>query len=830
MFSGQEPTFTGPFNLPPGMLPPEAAMALQMLGPALRDQLPNPWGMLPGQLFPTQSFYDQQIGQRYYRGMQESMAEAAKADTATYTRMIGQVMGRETLREQQTARTMAQDFAKVAPFIAQVAPDLFDQIHGSQGSAIVLAQAMHRLGQHTIDPVTGKMGVTGATSGALATEIFDQNFGPMAGLSRMQGISAGEAGQLYEQLAQRGLAGSSIGQMGRAQQVEALAAMPLDENTLARMAGRTGRTVDEIRGTQQQLKALAGQGGTADLSQLDKMPGIDDMLRTFDAHKVATSMESFKGAVSAMREIFGDSGRSNVPMREVIEGLEQLAQGGLATQSPAQLESLVRSTHVLAKQAGVSLQVLQGLSAGAGELADKYGLDRSYAPYLVKDTLAFGAAVKNSGRLDQAAYGAPSLEEATIHDLKLRASAASSPVANRMNAVLRLVAEKGAPEKDADGDLTELGEFARAIRDHELEYTYGGQKQSVGMTHEQFVDLLGRNGLNRAAAEALTRQQHANAEYGIGTPVPELTRKLQGSDTARIFGNAYQSGISPIANELKLGDDTRAFTQQVARDVAQATVNMPREQQVDTAKRNTVMAQAVQDSVERQARSRAKAMKLDEGAEATRALAALGPAGDDGIRERARLTAMVLWGDADQYFVQRGSTAQKELLAQSPELQVEFDKRQQQVKEEAALSKKLSEDPAVIAAGQAPLRRAADAFLNADKDDPSVKLFRKLLGDVDLGKLSKDPEVKKLLEESGAIPPGGTAKPTAPDDAKDLKKLAKPPLDAVDGPGGSKVRELNVGGTLTIVGLEKAILNSQGMLTGGSLDAPPIAIGRRNIG
>ena len=178
--------------------------------------------------------------------------------------------------------------------------------------------------------------------------------------------------------------------------------------------------------------------------QKDNPTQFDALLRQFDANKIGNRLKNMSGAVAAMREIFGDMGKPNAPMSQLIEGLNALTQGGLATMNPAELERTVRTTQVIARTSGMGMQALTepdgpGRRHGperwawtAASASRRPRVPPSSAPPTVRSV----AATSPAG----AGAAATSM---TIMDQQLRLNAAASPMSNRLGAVMRIVRDPG---------------------------------------------------------------------------------------------------------------------------------------------------------------------------------------------------------------------------------------------------------------------------------------------------------------------------------------------------------------------------------------------------
>lgn len=564
---------------------------LAMLGQPLLQPMLQPYmtelGWIQSQFFPRQNLYDQLRAQQYWTGRQAAVAAGAAADQRTMEEMIAgglRIAGREITPDVQASiSAFASNIATVTPFLSQVAPDLVDRLHGSRGSAAVMAQALHRGGRFAIDPVSGALGLSGDSAGALSREIYDQLFidSPL----NMRGMSAGQTGMLYEWLQSRGLMGSSIGvesldimrqKLGADQQLAAEAMSSLTSERFEALLADYERRSDAAPGLRGRTKreqedVLAGDESTVRkaLDDIERFnPGqFNDLLRNFDARRVGDRLSNLAGVISGMRDIFGDAGRPNAPMAQLLQGLQQLTQGGLATQRPADLEMLVRRMQMAASQSGVGLEALQGLTGQAGALADQLGLERVFAPEATLGATTFAMAMSDVGRLDIPVFGRRSREHLLMADQQMRLRAANSELANLLGAVRR------AGRTTAFTAGSEAEAVAQAINAGQSSYEFGGSTRSLDISESEALRILETGGMDRSTGAAFIQARFANQEDIHAARIDQTvrdqfqTRALARQALGQAFGVSAAPAVSRAASAMGLSE-TQATSLAMSAGVA----------------------------------------------------------------------------------------------------------------------------------------------------------------------------------------------------------------------------------------------------------------------
>ncbi len=565
--SHQGPRYTGPFNAGG-----DYGSMLQLVMPQIMQMMMGSEHM-PAQFFPEQNLHDQMEANKYLEASQSAMQTASRRDTGTIESMLAgltQMMTKQPLTEIQQARNtrIAGGISSFMPILSQVlGPDLVDQLHGSRGSATVFAQQMHQALRTSIDPITHTAGYSGESAGRITQDVFEQLFGPKSDIGMLKGMSAGQAGILVNELQSRGMLGQPIGVLPLQEQ-RSLLPKELSSDTVNRLAEQlpeikkilqaNGTPDDDmlaqaratIRSTHQRLVDPTVK---LDQDELEQLPGGQEIIRTGDAARISSRLKNLSGAVKAMRDIFGDMGNPNAPMREIINGLEALTQGGLSTMSPGQLEMMVRKTHTIAKQTGIGVEGMMALTSQNAALADQLGLDRTFAVTAAQQAATFGAAAGDRLRLDLPAWGAQSKEQLLLNDQQLRMHAAASPLANQLNAVMRM-ADTGMA---APAEGTELAAFTSAVRQGKTTYDFGGKKRDIVMPHAQLIKMLERDaGVRETEAYAVLSDITGNQEFGQLHNTTDTVRRVQVDETARrmltptignrVRGMLHESGIDEI--------------------------------------------------------------------------------------------------------------------------------------------------------------------------------------------------------------------------------------------------------------------------------------------
>lgn len=585
----QGPRYTGPFNSDG-----QHGAMLQMMMPIVMQMMMGNKHM-PAQFFPAQGMADQLEANRYMQASQQAMTMASRRDTRTMESMIGGITqaftGKPlTALQQANSHRVAGGISEYMPLLIQAfGPDLIDQLHGQRGSATVFAQQMHQALRTGIDPVSRSVGYSGESAGRITQDMFENMFGDKADIEMMKGMSAGQAGVLMNELQARGMLGRASGTLPIDEQRSRLP-KTLTDDTVNRLAEQlpsikaildAKQTPNEdvlaearetIRSTHRKLIDPAVRLNKDELADSKNMPGAQEIIRSADAGRYSDRLKNLSGAVKAMRDIFGDMGKPNAPMREIINGLDALTQGGMATMSPGQLEAIVRKTHTLARQTGIGVEGVMALTTQGAAMADQLGLDRSFAITAAHQAATFGAAAGDQLDFDIPAWGVVSKDKLTLGDHRLRMHAAASPLANQLNAVMRMRdAGMARPEKD-----TELAAFITALEQNKTEYEFGGQKHDIVMPHSQMVRMLSRDaGVNETEAYAILSDTKGNQEFGQKYNTTDTVRQVQIDDTinkmltptlsSRLRGMATEAGVDEVMRAEGLISNEEEFRAMMSR-------------------------------------------------------------------------------------------------------------------------------------------------------------------------------------------------------------------------------------------------------------------------
>ena len=751
-------------------------------------------GRVPTQFFPQQNVYDQFIAQRAFQQHQVAMQMARHRDQTSYSQTLGgvtQLFTGQPLTDTQRARNnqIAGMMGQFAPIAMQLmGPDLFDQLHGSRGSSVVFANTLSQAMHTGIDPVTGRLSYSGRSSGVVTDAVYNQLFGPNANPLAMRGMSQGQAGMVIQEMQMRGLLGRPIGTMSLTEQRASIG--DIDDATLDNIAQRMierelepGETPSERRIEQARNRVRETYrtltDPTAEVADLGELPGGEDIIRAADAQRITGKLKNMSGAVRAMRDIFGDMGRPDAPMREIINGLEALTQGGLATMSPADLEMTVRRTHALARNTGIGMQGMIALTAqSAGYIRQNLpDLDQSFALRVTQQSAAFAAGLRNSGTLSNPMFGRMNTEEAMMMDQRLRAHAANSPFANQAGALMRM------RDRGMLGDIagTEVGAIISAIERGDTEYEFEGAKRNVGIPRQQMIQMLQRDaGLSRSEAQAVMFDRFGNQEFIQQYDIEDLTRRQQrvelinktigGGMSLTVGGFMRDRGVADYLTEQGIVSnraDFSSFAREISTAVGRDFMDMDAETRADPEKRKQAMAQSLRRSL----RARIKARN---------------PEASDAAIDRQVNQAMEMMG-GEQGMARFSVAAYSQLNRIARRLNMESAENMAMLNDPEVMKLQKQEmwraeaDADIRSAlgglGQAsPLARVVDALKEADGDTNIKDILGKVLGGIDRAEIEKlmpgrnDAERKEMLDSVLGIAEDSANLDTTKQENRDLIK------------------------------------------------------------
>jgi hypothetical protein len=689
-FGAGEPQMFQPFNLGG-----RGGTAMQIFAPMIMQQMMSTRGMVPSQFVPTQNFYDQLTAQTYYNQQQLAMRAGAARDVQSIRQTV---LGIHTFRTGQApgigaqiqAGRMAGQIQGALPILSMImGPEFADALMGPRGSTTVMAQQMQRGMRFARDPFTGAAGVSGRAAGMIAAESFEQLYGAGVPIGEMRGIGAGQAGAMYHELAVRGLAGPVLGTTPEAR-MRAVAATQFGEGTMRRVAENRLRsmgrdvTVENIEAVTQEIfggrDAATGQRLTApettlgrirgavnadqiDVRALEQLGGSQELMTAGAAQRIGSRLKNLSGAVAAMRDIFGDMGRTGT-MREIINGLDALTQGGLATMAPGQVQRHVRLIRNLGQRSGLGVQGILGMQAQAANLADQLGLDRSLAVQASESAAAFAIAAQQTQRFDIPGFGRRTPEQLALMANQLNTQAAGAQITNMLGATVRMAAE------GLVGGDTDAARLARAVREGErTSWTdKAGRVRSMQMTNAQWIQMMQASNADTVAAQAIledqfTTQQYVR-DYDIANRITrnmqaevDIAPKLRGPVANVIRSQMTRRGITDILRQQGIVTDDRGLRRiqdRMGQQLAEAALRAPADviNAQDPQRMNQYLAKQVEDRL-------AQEVRAAGGNEAAvqAVLESLGPRNEQGVRQGAMTMAAAAKAKmGSQFLYQRGLT------------------------------------------------------------------------------------------------------------------------------------------------------------------------------
>ncbi len=534
MFGGPGTIFQGSPITPAQTFNVAQAMGISgssgmLINGLMQTILPNIFGSNAGQFgqfLPQTNLYDQFRQRAAYDMQQQVIARGAALDQKTYEQMFrgfanlaGTPFG---MRERMASQTMAGDLASIMPMLSQIAPDLVDRMHGSRGSAAVMAQRMALGSRYMADPVSGASGMSANTVKAITDQVFNNLFGEGRDISEMRGISAGQAGAMFDEMARRGIVGSAP------------------------------RSLRQIAQDQMNRRVGGPQGPEAldrTVKELIDAPDFNDRVQQFEANRITDKIKAMSGAVAAMKDIFGENGRSDAPMAELFNALQAMTQNNLSSMNPADVERMVRNASNMAKMTGMSLDTMMANIGMAGQASDKYGVNRVFATNIATGSAAFAQAYASNMGGTQG-FNLMDKEKALALSRETQAAGINSPAANAYAALIRM----------SDSGMIDPVKH-KQVADYVEQVKAGTARH---MTPQQISSMLSANGLSTGDFNMLRGQTSTNQAIMFNTPGIGKMTTLGQVDEARDMIHAGFSNF--ISNRFKLPNADLASINQIIND------------------------------------------------------------------------------------------------------------------------------------------------------------------------------------------------------------------------------------------------------------------------
>lgn len=650
-----------------------------------------------------QNLYDRLVASNANAEIASQIRAASELDRSSYMRTMQGVASLAGVpfggQERLAANRLADLAVTYAPMLVNSDPDLLDKLSGSRGSAAVLAQRLANSGRYRLDPVTGRMGADPAATQNLTQSIM-RDFYSQDNIASMKGVTAGQLGGLYEQLSLRGMvAGAEFGRTGMLRNLES--AVPQQE--LIQRAQQLG-----VKGIKQTNGKLDLSDLSAnDLESLTKDDAVAAKLRDFDSNRVKASLKAYVNALSAMRDIFGDAGKPNAPVQELMRALEGMSTGAMGQVDPQRLGQMVRQTYYLAKTAGISADAAGLMQRDAAVRGQQLGIEAPFAMVATQNSLAYNAALRSRGVLATPVFGGMSESQLTQMNTSLVQQGVASSLGTRLGTLYRLQDLAGT-EKTKDTDLNRVLE---AVKTNQKTATLAsGRTISIAnMTNEDVEQLGASAGFDRGNVQNMLKQTHSSRQALFENPnaVNYIREVAQPQDVSQRLGLGTNVILRSFAMRRGIRDDAQlGELNNVSTKIIESLMSSPDFVTASPKERTKAIAAVLKEQLPQAAREKVfSGMNAQQQENAIIGLAA-DISGNLDVVAKEQMNA----GNAANLF-----------RAMNPSLLAEGSSRQLN----ESLRNQAREALSGISSGSA-LRNAVDALRDVDINDS--KAFQKVIG------------------------------------------------------------------------------------------------------
>ena len=451
---------------------------------------------------------------------------------------------------------------KLAPWMD---PRALDKISGGR-SPVNIASSMHLGGQARMDPVTGFSGMSGASGEHVGKGVYQRFYGDEhdedgnvtrtgkeLGLSRSNGLESRELGLLTGELSRRGLVGAELDQSKRV------------SNALGDMSAKDRKKA--LKGVGASENADVGDLSDEQVGKLTEDVGVQDKMRSNDSSRVIKALDKYKGAISAVKEIFGDAGNPDAPMWQLFAAMEELTQGTSQQFEGGKVESTIRNIHNASKGAKVSIDGLRTVMGVAGKFTQENGMNPYFATQMTASGLNYRQAYNEAGAGKVARWGLESADKLMHRSVITKGRFLKSKTANRLGALSRM-------EDMGSADLDEKGkQVLRDMRDGVL------SDEIKDMSDGQYVSWLAeRTNMSVAEAHVAVGNRRSNEEYiakdNILSVQTDAQRKEFVKEVGRVgtrtTGNFVKNSLDGMSDEdkEKFKGSESEFTRQLSNEIA----------------------------------------------------------------------------------------------------------------------------------------------------------------------------------------------------------------------------------------------------------------------
>lgn len=304
------------------------------------------------------SFYQAQQVERN-REMQLLLAadpEATKTRAANLSRHVRNLstvaLGQPIAPEHEAAfEQFIQGIAGAGAYIgsSESGAMFLDSLAGSKGDKTGMAAQMMQANRYRLDPVTGQMGMSAKTQLAQVNRLFERLY-EEDDTAELLGIRAGATGTLFKYLSNEGLISQpnsirggvehAITQMGSVQEQQQLL---MKHGMLSKEDFENKRYRDITKLSPKEVVQLA--------SDDTLLSGITEF-NTVDSERV---IKGYTKAVGALKELFGEQGRLDAPIPELMNALKALSGNNLQQFDPAELERTVNDMQAVTRYTGMTM-------------------------------------------------------------------------------------------------------------------------------------------------------------------------------------------------------------------------------------------------------------------------------------------------------------------------------------------------------------------------------------------------------------------------------------------------------------------------------------------